>query len=693
MQTNALKENQYEPIHVSRRTDWLGWLNRSIWIAWGLVVVLHLATIGRAPAGLHFDEAHHALDALQIGQDGYWPVFLAANSGREPLSAYAMAASLRLFGNSIWALRFAVALAWAASAPALYWLIRELYPSDRASRTIRWAIAAPVLATSLWYSITAHYACRAAWFVLLMLLFLAALCRVWRTGRARTALLAGVFGGLCFYTYLPNRLLPVLLAGLLVIAWVWRREQLASRWRALALVSLVAVLVSLPLLIHYVRFPQDFLQRALEVSALPEAGSAPGTSLVTKLWSSAQDVAGMFFLRGDQNPRYNLAGRPALTWWSLPLLLASLVALLQRQGRRQRLFLLLWLGVMLVPSWLSEYPPHFVRSIGALPPLCLLLADGGHALWQWIRKTSRTWARAWGRLAQISMAALLVLLVAAESVLSLSAFHHWVTSPEQFYAFDEGLLEIGRYAAQLPPDQLVYVSPTADHPTLTYSLTTEPDPPELTGFDGRHVFVSRPGEDAVYLVVAFEDYRFELMAPWYYPDEELQPELTISDHEGNVYAQVYAVPGTAQLRTPEYAAGIAWEDGVYLEGYEPVDCCSYEPGSTVYLELWWRTGTDSPQHAWTVFAHMVSPDGQLVAGDDSEPGRGSYPTTDWLPGDLIIDEYELQIPADGAPGEYDLEIGLYNWQTGQRLRLAGGSGDSVRLHPITIEPVSHDAGI
>ena len=104
----------------------------------------------------------------------------------------------------------------------------------------------------------------------------------------------------------------------------------------------------------------------------------------------------------------------------------------------------------------------------------------------------------------------------------------------------------------------------------------------------------------------------------------------------------------------------------------------------MYLELGWAVGSIPPKHPWTIFTHLLAPDGHLVAGDDCEPGCGSYPTTRWQPGDVIVDEYQLQIPADAPPGEYTLEIGLYDWRTGNRLPMIGDGGNSATLVPITV---------
>jgi 4-amino-4-deoxy-L-arabinose transferase-like glycosyltransferase len=664
------------------------WLTWFIWLAWAGLLKAHLATIGHVPAGLHYDEAYNALDALRIGSDGYWPAFLQGNFGREPLMVYIMAACLHLFGSSVWAVRLPGVLAWAAALPALYWLIRELHPSRQHAQTVRWAIAAPLFMTSLWFGITAHYAIRSSWFLLTQMLFLAALLRVWNTGRLRVAVLAGFLGGLCFYTYLPSRLLPLLLVVILALVLARRRDRLLARWRVLAVVVLVAMVVLLPLAAHFVRFPTDLYQRISQV-AVPAAQDVSGEATrLAGLLDNGKRVVDMFFVHGDESPRNNIPERPLLTWWILPLFLLGLLASLRRRKGFRRLFLLLWFLIMLLPTWLSQDAPSFQRASGAFSPLCLLLAEGGYALWQWVQPAgseARGSARLRSRLGRPAAGAALVTMVVVQSGLSLWAFQQWATQPEQFYAFDEGITQIGQYVGQLPPEQLVYLSPLQDHPTLTFTLATEHDPPPVHSFDGRHVLVFRPGADALYVVVTHEDWHFESIASWLYQGQELQPEQTYTDREGKAYAKVFRLPPAAQARTPQFPKIVAWQDGVHLEGYDLIPCCSYQAGDRIYVELWWTVGVEPPDETWTVFVHLVAPDGSLVAQGDAEPGYGSYPTDRWQPGEVIIDEHELLIPDGSPPGEYALEIGLYNWRTGERLGLADGSADSVSLQEITVE--------
>jgi len=69
----------------------------------------------------------------------------------------------------------------------------------------------------------------------------------------------------------------------------------------------------------------------------------------------------------------------------------------------------------------------------------------------------------------------------------------------------------------------------------------------------------------------------------------------------------------------------------------------------------------------------VGTDGDLVGQQDNMPVAGSWPTTCWMPGEVISDEYELLVEPGAAPGPYTLEAGLYTWETGERLPTEGVS--------------------
>ena len=66
------------------------------------------------------------------------------------------------------------------------------------------------------------------------------------------------------------------------------------------------------------------------------------------------------------------------------------------------------------------------------------------------------------------------------------------------------------------------------------------------------------------------------------------------------------------------------------------------------------------------------------------------PTTGWVKGEVIADEYELAVDADTPGGDYALEVGMYEEGTGQRLRVLSDeghvAGDRILLGKVRVEP-------
>lgn len=91
-------------------------------------------------------------------------------------------------------------------------------------------------------------------------------------------------------------------------------------------------------------------------------------------------------------------------------------------------------------------------------------------------------------------------------------------------------------------------------------------------------------------------------------------------------------------------------------------------GGNVLLSLFWR-GAALMDTGYTVFVHLTNEAGEVVAQADGVPVDGFRPTTSWRPGEALVDEHLLWLPADLPPGRYALYVGLYDPATGIRLPL------------------------
>lgn len=117
---------------------------------------------------------------------------------------------------------------------------------------------------------------------------------------------------------------------------------------------------------------------------------------------------------------------------------------------------------------------------------------------------------------------------------------------------------------------------------------------------------------------------------------------------------------------------------------------SVEPGSSLPLTLYWIADKTMTQD-YTVFVHLVDSKGAKLAQRDTGPRSGTYPTSQWQAGDVVVDEAGLDLPADLPPGNYMLRVGLY-LQSGNQAVGAfkqeggppGSGGDYVVLGPVTV---------
>ncbi len=99
------------------------------------------------------------------------------------------------------------------------------------------------------------------------------------------------------------------------------------------------------------------------------------------------------------------------------------------------------------------------------------------------------------------------------------------------------------------------------------------------------------------------------------------------------------------------------------------------PGSDVTLKATWLA-LQPLDFDYNVFVHAEDASGASYAQVDVQPQAGVRPMTTWQPGEIVTDTYHLTIPVQ-APDGLHLTLGLYNWQTQERLRT--GSGNALDL--------------
>lgn len=640
-----------------------------------LAAALRFWRLDSLPPGLYHDEAYYGLDALSLirgemfpqfyeGWELYaldahaqrpaeptrFPVFFEGNYGREPLHVYLVALSIRLFGNTPFAIRAVTAAAGILAVFTTWLAARALFPpkEDRIFRgellPLLAAFTLAVVYPALHFS---RFGIRAMTLLPPMTLAVYAFWRGWRKRRAMWWGMAGFFVGLSLYTFAAARLFPLVFicfGGYLLLA---DRVGLRERWRGLALATTTALLVAAPLLIFFLRYPYFFVFRMAYV-ANRGAGVVEDAPALTWLLNVSRVIGGLFW-QGETHLRHNLPGRPYLDPMQAGLFLAGVIQAGRRRGS-EYIFLLLWCGVMLLPSILSGDAPHFGRLTGVAPALSILVAVGGVWLIEGInRRATASW---------VVPAVLLVMCGASLFLTARDYFGRYASHPDLARDFYQADWKLGLFAATQPADAVLYLSPSQEEMATLYFALGHPD--QLRSFNGQEGLIPAgiPDRPAVYFIrPEAEDTLANLRA--YFPEGELG--------EPGDHFLPFSVPATAERVRTANAASAEFGGILGLAGYT-VDA----EDDHLLVTLAWRSLAGSPVD-YTAFVHLIDSSGNLVAQSDRPPA--GYPTSDWRPGEIVIDPFHIDIPDGLPPGVYQLQTGFYDPANVARLGEAAALGD------------------
>lgn len=646
-----------------------------------LAAFLRFWRLGELPPGLYHDEAYYGLDALSLDRgdtfpryyEGWelyandahaehpasptrFPVFFEGNYGREPLHVYLVALSIRLFGNTPFAIR-AVAAAAGTLACFIIWLAaRALFPpagQRKLQDDLLPLLAAFSLATLYPALNFSRFGIRAMTMLPVTSFAVYAFWRGWHKGSALWLAIGGFFVGASLYTFAAARLFPFVFIFFGVYLLLFERAQLREKWRGLALATATAVLAAAPLLLYFLRNPYFFLFRIAFVANRGEGVVENDPALTWLL--NVQRVIGGLFWRGEMHLRHNLPGRPYFDPIQSVLFLLGAVRGLRFWRKPAYTFLLLWFGVMLLPSVFSGDAPHFGRLIGAAPPAALLVAIGLAWLADTIaRATSRSWA------------ALAVVVVLSASSLFLTTrdyFVRWANQPDLARDFYQADWDLGRFAASQPADASLYLTPTQEEMATIYFALGDPD--RLRSFNGQNNLIPAgvPGHPAVYLIRTGADKTVANLQK-YFPTGELGEA-----QDGFIS---FKVPPDAERVRTRMEADTEFSGLIRLAGY------TVERQDTrIKVTLAWQSSVVTTVD-FTAFVHLLDGTGALIAQADHPPA--GYPTSDWRSGEIVIDRFFVELPSEPIAGEYHLQTGFYDPATVQRL------GDAVRLEEKIVLP-------
>jgi 4-amino-4-deoxy-L-arabinose transferase-like glycosyltransferase len=669
-----------------------------------LAAILRFWRLDSWPPGLHHDEAYNGLDALSLlnretfpifyegwelyAQDIHqnrpiyqttFPPFFEGNYGREPLTIYLSTGAIALFGPTPFAVRFVPALAGILAVLATYLAAKILskspgqatdegnFSQQEAFSNLTPLVAAFAMAI-LYPAITySRYGDRVMVFVPIAAFTVYCFWRGIEAAEARRIselesgiappiplgdfapkwfFIGGLFLGLGLYAYAAARFMPLLFLAFVFLWYVRDRVTLRRQWANLTLMALTSVIVAFPLILFMIRHPYFLIFRS-RVIANRGLGTFPGRPWITWLLNIGRVIRGLIW-EGDSNLLHNLPGRPYLDPIQFVLASAGIVRIILRRFERREVFLLLWLLVMLLPGILSGDAPHFGRLIGAAAPLAILVAMG--AVWLGQLLINR-FAPENMRTTQFLAIGLTILMLVSASI-AVFDYVRYANLSELPVIFDYSDWQLGQYATSLPDDATIYLTPNQEKMATIY-FAMEGQRNRLRSFHspGESLIpAGHQGQPAYFLVRTHANSVLGRL-------EEQFPQGVLEANTPSFIS--YWLPESSSRSLNDAPSEISWSGAIALD-----DWWVELSGETLYVTLVWETQVAMTRD-YTVYVHLLDSDGSLVSQLDRPPD--GYPTSDWTPGEIIQDQYQIALPPDIRPGTYRIQSGFYHLPTQERL--------------------------
>jgi 4-amino-4-deoxy-L-arabinose transferase-like glycosyltransferase len=630
---------------------------------------LRVFAIDRTPAGLSHDEAYNGIAALEV-LNGQYRIFYEINKGIEPLIIWLEGLSFKVLGVGPVQLRWVNVIAGLLTVVLAFPLTARLF-----NRRIA-ILAMAGLAVSFWAVFVSRLTLRA---VLLPPLLLVTLYFFWlaltprlssQTSSPKPTLLyfalSGLLAGVTMYTYLSSRFVPLILITFFGYQLICKKLSRQHWLGALLFVSTWAV-VFLPLATYYWENSESFIRRSSQVTTLPYLLEGEFEPVLR----NTLRTAGMFTVRGDTTDRYNLNQRPVFDWLNGLLFYLGLAFLIWRLIRSFRttpasVLLLSSLFFMLLPDFVTDDSPHFLRTIGALPLVYMIWAVGADAV---LRRVEH-WAAA-GRTplstlmpVRLPIALVVILLLFTAIYTGYDYFFRWHNSESAREIYGADIAEIAHYLKTSSSDTLPAISAEyyRDLDRFRMDLHFGGLAPFAIWFDGRQS-LAFPTPDSG-------------LAPRYiYPKSAPAPPAfvpllrPVPDESGSEYT-VYQIdpPGVQeQLVNDSVPVNVMVSDDLVVLGYRLLGNPIKTGGQFQLLIIWQALRTLPPGTDYTFLVQLVDDQGHLWLQTD---GNG-YDPGDWQPGIIGLQLLIFHLPGDLPPRNYHLNLQMVNRQTGQPLPLIG----------------------
>jgi hypothetical protein len=356
------------------------------WRTVALIAIIALAAFFRlyrleqVPPEMTSDHIEKLLDIYDLSH-GVRPIYFERNTGREPFQFYWAFTVMRVFNTGItfYGLKLANALIGIVTIYGIYLLGRELAGEDVG------LLAAFFASVMQWAESITRMGLRFPYAAIATTFALWALLRALRTGRRADYLIAGLVFGAGFYGYTPYRVMPIVVAVLVLFKLLFERPRSWSAWGQLtfnlAVFGLIAIIMLVPLGRYWHDSPEMFWHRS--VTRIEGDYGVTAHNIGWTLANNTLRALGMFNVVGDTVWANTLPNKPTLDEVGGVFLIFGVMAALYRLFRQRDwpLLMVILSGIiLLLPSILSlAFPgenPSVARTAGAIPVVAVLVGLG-----------------------------------------------------------------------------------------------------------------------------------------------------------------------------------------------------------------------------------------------------------------------------------------------------------------------------
>ena len=247
---------------------------------------------------------------------------------------------------------------------------------------------------------------------------------------------------------------------------------------------------------------------------------------------------------------------------------------------------------------------------------------------------------------------MMALLVFSATFSVWDYFERYAEDPELPSAYSLSDWQLGRYTATLPDDANVYLTPNQQEmATIYYAL--EGDRDRLRSYHSSSatlIPVGIPGQASIYLI---RPYAREVLNQL----SNAFPNGVIDTAPQSFFA--FWLPAEVERLQADQQIDLTWDGAIALREWN-----AQVVGSTLTVNLTWQALVDMSRE-YSVFVHLLDEQGNVIAQNDRLPD--GYPTQDWEPLEIVMDQFEVAIPGTIESGTFTLQTGFYYLPTFERL--------------------------